>query len=442
MMVIGMFKSILKGIILLTLVISSIVLTYKIWNFRPNLANIETSITKTNTALSPKNVDDINSIFLPYQVVVYSDNNVLGTTDKDMLIEFVKRISSLKVSDISDKNQGISYMSKSLKDKFVMLDYAGNLPVAIYLTDILEDTVKEDSNAQFKRIIIDSHKKQNLILYMMTNDNRMLEIETNGSSKAFNTLVRSSRKSMESYIGVITNERTTDELTSLYVPEKPKQTQAYSYLADNINVDDINKAVLGDKNSIIERSDNNRSKTYNSNTGIVKMTNNENYKFNNLSEVDHGKPNPMNNLINSFNFISEHRGFTDDYRYFGVRDADSAIKYQMFFKGYPVFNRRNLSEIDIIWGDDNVYEYKRGLYTTSVAVPAKEKVKQLPTAEEVRFSLASNKHYHFERVSNMMIGYKMERSDEETIQSTLSFKPAWFIKYNDEWKEYDNGRLK
>lgn len=421
---------------------SSIVLTYKIWNFRPNLADIETSITKTNTALSPKNVDNINSVFLPYQVVSYSNDNVYGTSEKDILLDYIKRISGLKVSDISGNNQGVSFMSKGLRDKFVMLDYAGELPITMYQTDILDNVVKGDTNSNFKRIIIDSHSKQNIVMYMITSDQKMIEIETNGSSKSFNELVKETRKKMEHYTGIITNEKTTDELTSVYVPEQPTHTQAYSYLADNINVDDINKAVLGDKNSIIERSDNNQSKTYNSNTGIVKMSNNELYKFNNLSEVDHGKPNPMNNLINSFNFISEHRGFTDDYRYFGVKRSDGAINYQMFFKGYPVFNTHQLSDIDVIWGDEDVYEYKRGLYTTSVAVPTKQKVEQLPTAEEVRFSLASNEAVQFEGVTNMMIGYNMVRSEEETIQSTLSFKPAWFIKYNDEWKEYDNGRLK
>lgn len=437
-----MFKSILKGVILFALVVSSIILTYKIWNFRPNLANIETSITKTNTALSPKNLDNINSVFLPYQIIAYTNDNIYGTADKDILLEYVKRLSGLKVTDMSESEQGTALMTKGLRNNFVILDYAGELPMMMYQTDILNNVMKGDTNITFERIIIDSNSQSNIIMYMMTPDYKIFEIETNGSSKAFNDLLKRTRKKMENYTGIITNENTTDEFTSVYVPEKPTHTQAYSYLADNINVDDINKAVLGDKNSIIERSDNNMSKTYNSNTGIVKMSNNELYKFNNLSEVDHGKPNPMNNLISSFNFISEHRGFTDDYRYFGVNQADRAIKYQMFFKGYPVFNDKKLSEIDIIWGDKDVYEYKRGLYTTSVAVPTKQKVKQLPTAEEVRFALASNKQYHFERVSNMMIGYAMERSEEETIQSTLSFRPAWYIQYNGEWKEYDNGRLK
>ncbi|MGK0577841.1 YycH family regulatory protein [Macrococcus capreoli] len=437
-----MFKGIIKGVILFALVMSSIVLTYKIWNFKPNLANIETSITKTNTALSPKNLDNINSVFLPYQIISYSDDNIYGTSDKDVLLEYIKRISNLKATEITSSKQGYNVLSKMVRNNFVMLDYAGELPVMMYQTDILNNVVKGDTNATFHRIFIDSGSKSNILLYMMTSSHQIVEIETNGSSKAFNELVSKSRKQMSAYTGIITNEKTTDELTSIYVPEKPAHTQAYSYLADNINVDDINKVVLGDKNSIIERSDNNLSKTYNSNTGIVKMSNNELYKFNNLSEVDHGKPNPMNNLINSFNFVSEHHGFTDDYRYFGIKSADKSINYQMFFKGHPVFNTHNLSEIDIIWGDKDVYEYKRGLYTTSVAVPSKQKINNLPSAEEVRFALASNKQYQFERVTNMMVGYSMERSDEETIQSMLSFRPAWFVKYNDEWKEYDNGRLK
>lgn len=440
-MVNGMYRSIFKGVTLIALVLMSVVLTYKIWNFKPNLANVDNAITKSSTALSPKNMDNIHSAFLPYQVISFKEHDVQGTTDKEHLMEYIDFLSRKKLISINKKPFDVNYISKGMREQFIILDYANDMPLSMYLTDILDSTFKNDVNETFNRLIIDSHSKENLILYAVTNQQTMIEIETNASSAAFNSFIKSSEKSMEDYAGIITNAQTTNEKTSIYVPKQPAESKRYSYLADIINVDDINKAVLGDKNSIIERKDKDGTKTYNSNTGIVKVHNNELYKFNNLSEVNHAKPRPLIHLINSFNFISEHGGFTDDYRYFDIKQTDSAISYQMFFKGYPVFDEKQLSEVNVIWGDRDVYEYKRGLYSTSVAVPSTKDIEKLPSAEEVRFKLASSRDYQFEQVSNMMVGFKMVYSDEDTIQSTLSFEPEWFVKYNNEWKLYKNGRL-
>lgn len=441
MMVNGMYKSIVKGFTLFTLVLMSVVLTYKIWNFKPNLVNIESSITKSSTALSPKNLDNIHGAFLPYQVVSYTNNRIYGTTNKDILLEYINSLSNKKITAISTKQLNMNYMPKGMKERFLILDFASDFPLSMYLSDILDSTFKGDVDETFNRLIVDSYSKDNLVLYAITDHQTMVAIEMDASSNNFNEFVEHSEKSMESYTGIIANEQSTDEKTSIYVPEYPSETKRYSYLADTINVDDINKAVLGDKNSIIERKDKKDSKTYNSNTGIVKVKNKATYKFNNLSEVNHAKPRPLEHLISSFNFISEHGGFTDDYRYFDIKSSDNAISYQMFFKGYPVFHENHLTEIDIVWGDKDVYEYKRGLYSTSVAVPSTKDIAKLPSAEEVRYKLASNQEYHFDQVSNMMIGFNMVYSDQDTIQSTLSFEPEWYVKYNNEWRLYQDGRL-
>ncbi|MGL6146073.1 MAG: two-component system activity regulator YycH, partial [Macrococcoides caseolyticum] len=168
MMVNGMYKSIVKGLTLFTLVLMSVVLTYKIWNFKPNLVNIESSITKSSTALSPKNLDNIHGAFLPYQVVSYTNNRIYGTTNKDILLEYINSLSNKKITAISTKQLNMNYMPKGMKERFLILDFASDFPLSMYLSDILDSTFKGDVDETFNRLIVDSYSKDNLVLYVIT----------------------------------------------------------------------------------------------------------------------------------------------------------------------------------------------------------------------------------------------------------------------------------
>ena len=116
----------------------------------------------------------------------------------------------------------------------------------------------------------------------------------------------------------------------------------------------------------------------------------------------------------------------------------------MFLNNYPVFDEDNLSSIEASWGRDTITEYNRGLITTGVAVPSKKESDEIPTAEEVRFNLASNAEIDFNKVTNFAIGYDLSLpvDDIDNLQDTIEFTPKWYIKYDGEWKQYENGGLK
>lgn len=437
MMVIGMYRGILKGLLLTALVISSVILTYKIWNFRPDFDRLETPTTNNPTS-RPTTNDSIKNVFLPFQVVSYSEDNIKGTTEKEILLQYLQRLTSARITEVKDRQNMATFFSRH-PDKFIILDYSGDMPTTTYLSQVLNITLDSNTEKPFERMIIDSYSGETITINLLTNDKGVITLKTNINSKTFNHFVKSTQKEMTNYTGIITNQKTTDEKTSIYVPTKPDHKEAFRYLAESINAEDINNEVLGSKDSIIERNGKKNEKIYNSNKGIVTTKDKSLYKYNNLSEVDRKKSKPLDNLMSAYDFVNNHNGFTDDYRYFTVLE-DGAINYQMFLKGIPVFDANHLSEINVIWGNKEAYEYRRGLYSTSVAVPTKHEVKTLPSAEAVRYHLASSK-YHFESVTNMLVGYYMTKTKNPEIQSTLSFEPAWFVKYNGKWMRYEDGRL-
>lgn len=67
----------------------------------------------------------------------------------------------------------------------------------------------------------------------------------------------------------------------------------------------------------------------------------------------------------------------------------------------------------------------------------------MPSSEEVRFSLASNGSIDFNKVTNIAIGYDLSLPKDEinNLQDTIEFTPKWYVKYDGEWKRYENGGL-
>lgn len=434
-----MYKDMIKSIVLIILVFSSMILTYQIWNFKPELTNVDSPVQQKKT-IGPRFVDNIKNIYMPYQEISYKESSIKGTTDSRMIMDVTDYLSESKILSAYQIDNNGKFQAKDIGGNFTIFDFTVDIPQTMYITNILDMTYKSNDTHTFKRILIDSESRNSINLYLVGKD-KVLKIETDAKSEPFNELVKQQRNEMVNYSGLVTNENTSSDKAQLYMPANAKDIKAYRFIADRIDVRDINDAVLDDQDNIIER-ERKEGTTFFSNTGVVSVNANDIYKYNNLSEADEARTLPRETLVKSFKFISSHGGFTDDYRLFDIEDDIRTINYQMFLSGRPVFNKDGLSDISVIWGKNEEYEYRRGLLSTSVAVPSTQEVEKLPSAEKVRFDIASSRSYQFEKVSNMLIGYEMKKSADSEIQANLLFEPYWYIEYNGKWLKYDRGRLK
>lgn len=417
------------------------VLTYKIWNFKPELSNVQTTAVKKTPAIGPRNNENIKSIFMPFQMVLYERQKIQGTTDANAMMDMTNFIASSKVNHVKIMKNDSIFLTENIGSQFIAFDFPTALPDTMYLTSILDLSYKYNETTNFKRMLIDYKTKNTVTLYLVA-DKSVLKVETSAKSELFERYVAQMNDVLINYVGIITNEFTSDEKTNLYVPEYGNHMKTYIYMADHINIDNINNAILDDQEHIIERKRKNTT-TFFSNTGIVSIADDV-YKYNNLSETDHARSVALNHLVKSFNFISKHGGYTDDYRLFSINNKNESINYQMFLAGLPVFSEGGLTEINVIWGSKEAYEYRRGLISTSVAIPSTETTKLLPTAEELRYDLAANKAYRFEDITQIALGYEMIKNDASDIQiqSTLTFEPGWYVQYQGQWMKFEDGRLK
>src|SRR5699024_9670753 len=72
------------------------------------------------------------------------------------------------------------------------------------------------------------------------------------------------------------------------------------------------------------------------------------------------------NLIDlSIKNINEHKGWTNEFHLVDIDLYDEAIRYRMFYEGYPIFSIGDLSVIEQEWKNHDLHLYKRPLFSIS-----------------------------------------------------------------------------
>ena len=249
-------------------------------------------------------------------------------------------------------------------------------------------------------------------------------------------------KEMQKYSEVITNKDTIDKATHIFAPNRPKDMRSYRMVYDTIPVETMNAILFDD--SVIIRSGKSGSTTYNNNTGVANYNDEiKKYHYKNLSEDESSSSDMDSTIPSTFEYINGHGGFfNDDFRLFNTDNSSGELTYQLFLNGHPTFNDQQLNDIEVTWGDKGIYDYKRALLRSSV--PLEGKTKSLDSVESVRSSLANNHTIDFEKVTNMVIGYKEDDQpdkDDIEVQRNSEFVPTWYVQYDGDWYAYEDGRL-
>lgn len=140
---------------------------------------------------------------------------------------------------------------------------------------------------------------------------------------------------------------------------------------------------------------------------------------------------PYDLLERSRTNINDYNGWTDSYNLQEIDPIHNRITYQMYYKGYPVFNNSGLATIEQEWRDQELIGYKRPLFSINDPLGGDEV--ELPSGNAVKTFLQKNSNYDLEKVENIKIGYRLSFQDSSFY--TLNLEPVWYVKYNGKWQE-------
>jgi regulatory protein YycH of two-component signal transduction system YycFG len=206
----------------------------------------------------------------------------------------------------------------------------------------------------------------------------------------------------------------------------------YKYYPDYLDSGKFKEALFNDP-SFVQKSFIPEGEEFTDGSSKMNIYDNENLLFYvNPIEESEFKGNAVEILQRGIEFVNEHGGWTDPYRYVGMDEWNRKITFRLYSSdGYPVFNEKGMSEIIEVWGRNEITKYLRPNF--SLDLPLRTEMSEIttPSGTEIYEFLTTQKNFNPDLLEDLTLGYQMEKDPKEP--KLIVLEPSWFYKYNDIW---------
>ncbi|WP_163969301.1 YycH family regulatory protein [Oceanobacillus halotolerans] len=421
-----------KTIILTLLVGFSFVLTFGLWNFQPNddLLYDQTYVNEVNVGGTEQERQDI---IQPSSIIFHSNYNYFGFTDPMKQQQLYEEMQSWVLFDL----QTVDQAEVPMENFQVEVRFPDALPMEIIsnLFSVHEDetlpqwsfdrimiTFDEDSTSlMFHFIGIDGEHQAQAIVNNTASYEQMWEYVT----------------AHDSLGNFIVFEHAEDPI---YIPENPDAMIRWSLTVNNIEPTLLVNTLFNNP-SIVSRNISNAGEAYftDGQREMRVFRDERNMEFFNPFDSTYERLDAVNLLDISISNINEHNGWTDDYQLVDLNHATSSLKYQMYFEGHPIFNRRDLTIMEQQWREQELYQYNRPLFQLNDSLGGDSI--DLPSGHDIIYALENTSaNYNLENIADIQVGYRLTFQD--SASNVLTLIPSWYMKYNESWQEINIEELK
>jgi regulatory protein YycH of two-component signal transduction system YycFG len=422
----------IKSIILLILVSVSIFFTWNLWTYQPNLKIVENS-NNTISEVSLSEKKDIQKIVRPDRVLYHYKGDHFGTNNSVELDKLIKELSSWSFFDVKNYTEEVG----DIKD---LTHGAGNaeiifpseIPIELYRS-VLNIEGRKVPTFNFNRIIINVENtgSEDGIVYFVSTVSGQVYI-SNTSPANLNTFNRDFFKNAAKLPRYFVFEAA--ENRTLFLPEGETEMFVYKYLPVTLNSDEFKEALFRDP-KFVQRNIVGQNEEYSSDTSKMTVNNDTNIlSYVNPTSEDDYVESSYELVKRSIDFVNEHGGWTDTYRYVFKNEYQASVVFRLYTnEGYPVFNDRGLSEIYQTWGRNEINQYIRPNIALELPLTTEMQRVTRPSGHLALEFLQSKPNFKPELLEDLVLGYRMERDKEEN--RLILLEPAWFYRYHGTWGE-------
>jgi len=418
----------LKSVVLTVLVLFSILLTWNLWTYQPHYETMESSNYVQEVTLSEK--QEVQKIIQPDRMLFHLKGGHYGTNNPGELEKFIKELSKWTFTDVKE------YTAKVPNIKSLMVgagnaevDFSGEVPIELYRS-VLNIEARKVPSFTFDRIIINVgnlEKEYGIVYFVSTKSHKvyMGHISLANASQFYHDFVKNADQ-YPRYFAFDTPDK------QIFLPDQETKMTTYKYLPVTLNSEEFKDALFSDP-SFVQKSIVKQGEEYTN--GSSKMT--VNYASSMLFYVnptaeDHYVDNPYDLVKRSIDFVNEHGGWTDDFRFVSQNVKNSSVTFRLYsMNGYPVFNDTGLSEINEVWGQNEINKYVRPNISLDLPLTSEMQLVKMPSGHDALKILLTKKNFRPELLEDIVLGYRMERDADENRLIVL--EPSWFYRYDNIW---------
>lgn len=424
----------IKSILLTFLVLLSVTLTLLIWNYKPDYELIEETEIEEVLVGAPKQLQDVVK---PYRVLFRENDVFTGTVSNAVINDLYSNLTSMQVHDIDLINNNLSNakMNEILRtNNRITLFFNEEIPLKVF-SNILTFYEKDIPDAAFTKLLVDwsaLEEKNQLQLLFLNTEKRFLfrsYVDVENASQFLTQIIQPANE----YTPYSEVDR--GSALSLYVAQGPIEATKYTYLIEELSPETFKNIVFTDPNIVVaqRKVKNEDTEKYTDDTSLMTVdTKNRilNYVYPLAESIT---PIPSSELLlDSFEYVNDHGGFTADFRFFSMNIDKHVTDYQLFLQGYPVFSKMTSTRITTTWGENRLFRYRRPYYTieSESDIPNERTTQKLASGEEVVEYVRNLEDYPFNKVDEIVVGYYLTQNPKSYI-----LEPSWFAITNNSWRQ-------
>jgi regulatory protein YycH of two-component signal transduction system YycFG len=418
-----------KSIILLLLVTLSIVFTFAIWTYTPRYEKSEDLPT---VDISIANRMSYDEIIKPYKIIFNYGEKLTGTltaTDIDYVMNELKKwgITELTLVDNNFNEEKLDALMR--KPNRFTLYFHGEVPLPVYNNVLNIEGLKMNvPETSFDRLVVDWNpagvsmnisfvSKANHVLY-----SARVKIDDN---QGFHRSILTWGRDLDQYADINPNDS-----PFIAVPTEPVETIRNIYSQREINPSRFRDALFSDPNAVRRSQSGLNKEEFQDDHALMNIdTEKKILKYVVPAAESQEVANPSELLKNTIDFVNEHGGWTDEFRYTNMSQSSRFVKFQLFINGLPVYGDTTSTEMTQVWGDNRILSYTRPYYTLDLPFPETD-VQLLQSGVEIAELLKKSEILDFNGIEELTLGYFM-RHDKE--RSLFIMEPYWFYLTKGTW---------
>lgn len=427
----------IKSIILTILVFVSILLTWNLWTYQPNYETMKSNNYVAEVTINEK--QEVQKIIRPEQVMYHVNDQHYGTNSSEELDKIIKEISKWSIFDLKNYTDKVENFYQLVHGEGnAEIIYPGDVPIELYRS-VLNIEGKKIPSFNFNRIVInvENSGKENGIVYFVSTETQQVYVghisPTNLS--AFNRSFFKGAEKLPSYFAY-----KATSIRTIFLPEKETKMMTYKFLPGPLDSDDFKEALFSDP-SFVQKSVLSNGEEYTNGTSKMTVNDDKNMlSYVNPTAEDHYVENSYDLVKRSIDFVNEHGGWTDEFRYVAKDEYKRSVTFRLYSRdGYPVFNEFGLSEITEEWGRNEINKYIRPNIALELQLTTEAKGVIRPSGHKVLEFLQTKRNFKPELLEQVVLGYRMEKDTEEN--RLILLEPAWYYRYDNKWDLVSVGEL-
>ena len=426
----------IKSVVLFLLIALSIILTFSIWTYTPNLKTVE---QKPTVDISIANQATIEDIVKPYKTVFRIQDALTGTTDSNDIDHIIKAMKTWTISDVLQKDQNFDRNKLNLlmkKRNSFTLFYHAEIPLRV-IDSLLTIEDLNIPEITFDRIIVEWNSLNTTLdihFVSSANESRYSAQVHVLDVQKFNQTLLVRGNNFSAYEDI-----ETDNGHLLMVPVSKTEHIRSTYYQDGISPSRFRDALFSDPNAVRRSQVGPNTEEFQDDHALMTINaDKKTLEYVHPSEKTSEVSIPSDLLLDVFDFINEHGGWTNEYRLSNMNPLSRTVKFQLYIHGLPVFSDTTSTMIEQVWGNERVFRYKRPYYTLDSNLPSETESVYLSAGVDVVKMLLESTEVDGAQIEEIIPGYFMKYDLNPNL---FMLEPSWFYKVKGNWIRFTPEQL-